>query len=85
LAQGEILGERHDIHANQDQSHECKEDAVILFDLERCFFLEFHGKWIVSQKRFCTIGRANNVRKYTVRFPEGAIVVKHGDPYTDTS
>jgi len=82
LAQGEILSERHEIHTDQDQRHECEKDAVILFDLERGFFLGFHGNRIVSQKLFCAIARTYSVRKGSVRFPEGAIVMGWGNPYT---
>jgi hypothetical protein len=77
-----ILGECHEIHADQDEGHECKKDAVVLLDLEGGFFFGFHDNGIVSQLSFNAIVRADSVRKDSVRFPEGAIVMGDDNPYT---
>jgi hypothetical protein len=76
--QGGVLSERHEIHANQDDGHEYEKNTVILFDFWHGFFLGFHGDVIVSQLSFSTIVRADSVRRYSIRLPEGAIV-RRGD------
>ena len=73
LTQGEILRERHEIHADQDQRHEREKDAIVLLDLERGFFLGFHGNRIVSQKLFCAIARTYSVRKCSYSVPKAQL------------
>lgn len=82
LLEGGVTFDRDKVHADQDDGHECKEDAIVLFDLEGGFFEGFHGTGIVSQLGFCAIVRADSVRKDSVRFPEGAMVVGEVGLYT---
>jgi len=80
--QGGVVDDGYKIHADQDEGHEYKEDAIVLVHFQRKFLLGFHGDWIVSQMRLRAIARADSVRKDSVRFPEGTMAAGDGDPYT---
>lgn len=83
LMEGGVAIEREKVHADEKDGHECEEDAIVFFDLEGGFFEGFHGTGIVSQLGFYAIVRADSVRKDNVRFPEGAIVMREDNPYTE--
>ena len=34
LTEGWVARDRDNIHTDQDEGHECEEDAIVLFDLE---------------------------------------------------
>lgn len=38
LLEGGVTFDRDKVHARQYDGHECKEDAIVLFYLEGCFF-----------------------------------------------
>ena len=79
-----FVDKRNDIHARNDQRQEPHEQTRVALHFGD-FWRQFvcHDDLIVYQIAAMTIVRADSVRKDSVYFPEGAIVMEEDNPYTE--